>query len=350
LLVRGLRLLPPETAHELAIRALGQGWGKPAVLPALPALRTRLLGFELAHPLGLAAGFDKNALAVPGLFKLGFSFVEIGTVTPRPQAGNPRPRLFRLPRERALINRMGFNNDGLEAVRGRLERLGPLPGPLGANIGANRDSVDLLADYVSCLKALLPLVDYLTINVSSPNTPGLRELQGRERLDGLLRALAEARGSLAGAGARKPLLLKIAPDLGPESEAEIAASALAHGIEGLVISNTTTERPAALSSRHRGQAGGLSGPPLGERANAQLARLFALTQGRLVLIGVGGISGGADAYARIRAGAAALQLYTALVYQGGSVIARVLSGLDRRLAADGYARLEDAIGAYRPPA
>jgi dihydroorotate dehydrogenase len=350
LLARGLRLLPPELAHGLAIRALRQGWGEPAGLPSSPRLRTRLLGFDLPHPLGLAAGFDKNAEAVPALFRLGFSFVEFGTVTPRPQAGNPRPRLFRLARERALINRMGFNNDGLDAVRARLERLGPLPGPLGANIGANRDSVEPVADFVRCLKALYPLVDYVTVNISSPNTPGLRELQRRDRLDGLLGALLETRAALGRTGARKPLLLKVAPDLAPYEEEQIAASVLAYGIDGLVVSNTTTARPAGLTGRHRDEAGGLSGRPLGPRANEQLGRFFRLTAGRLPLIGVGGISGGADAYARIRAGASALQLYTALVYQGPGVIACALSGLDRRLAADGYARLEDAIGADRQPA
>jgi dihydroorotate dehydrogenase len=348
--VRGLRGLPPESAHGIALWALRRGLVPPIAMPASPRLECSFCGFDLPHPLGLAAGFDKNALAVPALFGLGFSFVEIGTVTPRPQAGNPRPRLFRLPRERALINRLGFNNDGLDAVRARLEKLRPLPGPLGANIGANRDSVDPVADFVCCLEALYPLVDYVTLNVSSPNTPGLRELQRGDRLDGLLDALLEARGALDRTGARKPLLLKIAPDLAPEDEEQIAASVLAHGIDGLVVSNTTTARPAGLTGRRGGEPGGLSGPPLGPPAMAQLARFSRLTAGRLALIGVGGISGGADAYARIRAGASALQLYTALVYQGPGVIASALSGLDRRLAADGYARLDDAIRADRQPA
>jgi dihydroorotate dehydrogenase len=344
LLLRALQLLPPESAHALAMRALRQGRPWPGNLPASPRLRTRFLGFELPHPLGLAAGFDKNAEAVPGLFKLGFSFVEIGTVTPRPQAGNPRPRLFRLRRQQALINRMGFNNDGLDAVRARLEKLGALPGPIGANIGANRDSADPIADYVAGLRGLYPLVDYLTVNVSSPNTPGLRDLQRRDRLDLLLRALLKTRDSLSPTGAPKPLLLKIAPDLTAADEAEVAEIALARGIDGLVISNTTTTRPDALIGRHRHEPGGLSGPPLAPRSAEQLGRFFRLTAGRLPLVGVGGIASGADAYQRIRAGASVLQLYTALVYQGPGVIRRLLGELDRRLAEAGCARLSDAIG------
>jgi dihydroorotate dehydrogenase len=346
MLLGGLHLLPPETAHRFAIRAIASGRGPRVVLPERPRLRTRFLRFELAHPLGLAAGFDKNAEAVAGLFGLGFSFVEVGTVTPRPQAGNPRPRLFRLARQQALINRMGFNNDGLEAMRARLEGLGPWPGPLGVNIGANRASADPIADYVACLRALYPLADYVAVNVSSPNTAGLRELQRRERLLELLTALLETRGALAAERhPAKPLLLKIAPDLAPEDEAEIAEVALQLSVDGLIISNTTVDRPDIVTGRYRDEAGGLSGAPLFLRATEQLRRFFTLTRGRLALIGVGGIASGADAYAKIRAGAAALQLYTALVYQGPRVIERILGELDRRLAEDGYAQLGDAIGA-----
>jgi dihydroorotate dehydrogenase len=345
LLLRCLQFLPPETAHRFAIRALASGLGPRVVLPERPRLRTRFLAFELAHPLGLAAGFDKNAEAVPGLFGLGFSFVEVGTVTPRPQAGNPRPRLFRLARQQALINRMGFNNDGLRAMGARLERLDPLPGPLGVNIGANRDSADRVADYVACLRALYPLADYVAVNVSSPNTAGLRELQRRDRLLELLSALLETRRALAANGPAKPLLLKIAPDLAPEDETELAEVALQLGIDGLIISNTTVDRPEIVTGRYRDETGGLSGVPLFLRATEQLRRFFLLTRGRLALIGVGGIASGADAYAKIRAGASALQLYTALVYQGPRVAERILGDLDRRLAEDGYAQLGDAIGA-----
>ena len=350
MLLRGLHRLPPESAHGLALWALRKGWLAHQAVPVSPRLRTRLLSFELAHPLGLAAGFDKNAEAVPGLFRLGFSFVEIGTVTPRPQAGNPRPRLFRLPRQEALINRMGFNNRGLDAVCARLEALGPRPGPVGANIGANRDSADQLQDYVACLRGLYPLVDYVTVNVSSPNTPGLRDLQRRDRLDALLGALLEVRGALAGTSELKPLLLKIAPDLAPDDEAAIAEVVLARGIDGLIISNTTIARPEVLTGRHRREAGGLSGAPLFRRATEQLGRFFRLTGGRLPLIGVGGIASGADAYAKIRAGASALQLYTALVYRGPKLVPQLLAELDQLLAEDGHSGIGDAIGADPPAA
>jgi len=343
-LLRGLHLLPPETAHRLALQALAHGL-VPTARPIAPArLRTTFCGLELLHPLGLAAGFDKDAAAVAGLSALGFSWVEIGSVTPRPQAGNPRPRLFRLPERQALINRMGFNNEGLEAVRRRLATLGERAGVLGANIGANKDSAEPVADYVQCLRGLYPLVDYVTVNVSSPNTPGLRDLQRRERLSGLLEALLEARDALAAGARAKPLLLKIAPDLAPEDEAAIAEVALSLRVDGLIVGNTTVERAGLGASRHAAEAGGLSGPPLFGRSTAQLGRFFRLTGGRLPLIGVGGIASGADAYAKIRAGASALQLYTALVYQGPGVVPRVLAELDRLLAADGYASLGEAVG------
>jgi dihydroorotate dehydrogenase len=345
MLIRALHLLPPEAAHRAALLALRHGLVVRRQGPRSARLRSSLLGHELAHPLGLAAGFDKNAEAIPGLFKLGFSFVEIGTVTPKPQAGNPKPRLFRLPDQRALINRMGFNNDGLEAVRARLEKLSALPGPLGANIGANRDSVDPIADYVAGLRALHPLVDYVTVNVSSPNTPGLRDLQRRDRLDDLLGVLLEARRAVG--GSIKPLLLKVSPDLQPEDEEAIAEVALARGLDGLIISNTTVMRTDLPPADHRDQPGGLSGPPLFRRSTEQLGRFFRLTGGGVTLIGAGGIASGADAYAKIRAGASALQLYTALIYQGPKLVARVLGELDGLLARDGYATVGDAVGADR---
>jgi dihydroorotate dehydrogenase len=344
MLTRALHLLPPETAHGVALWALGRGLGPVVRPPSSPRLATSFCGFDLPHPLGLAAGFDKNALVVPGLFRLGFAFVEIGAVTPRPQAGNPRPRLFRLRREQALINRMGFNNAGLEAARARLAGRAASPGPLGANIGANRDTRDPLADYLACLRGLYGLADYVTINVSSPNMPGLRDLQSRARLDELLRALLEARAALAGSAPPKPLLLKIAPDLTPDDEAGVAEVALARGIDGLIISNTTTARPQVVRSRHGAEAGGLSGAPLFLQSTEQLGRFHRLTGGRLPLLGVGGILRGGDAYAKIRAGASALQLYTALIYRGPRAVSRILAELDQLLALDGIARLEDARG------
>jgi dihydroorotate dehydrogenase len=348
-LTRALHLLPPETAHGLALWALRRGLVAAITPPSSPRLRTSLCGFELAHPLGLAAGFDKNAEAVSGMFGLGFSFVEVGTVTPRPQAGNPRPRLFRLRREQALINRMGFNNDGLEAVRARLARRAPGWGPLGANIGANRDAEDPVADYVDCLRGLYELVNYVTVNVSSPNTPGLRDLQGRARLDELLGALIGARTALAGGDRAKPLLVKIAPDLAPDDEAALAEVALARGVDGLIIGNTTIERPEVVTARYRGEPGGLSGAPLFLQSTEQLGRFYRLTGGKLPLIAVGGILRGADAYAKIRAGASALQLYTALIYRGPRVVSRILRELDRLLELDGYARLGEARGVDMAP-
>jgi dihydroorotate dehydrogenase len=343
-LTRALHLLPPETAHDVALWALRRGPVAAITPPSSRRLATSFCGFELAHPLGLAAGFDKNAEAISGLFGLGFSFVEVGTVTPRPQAGNPRPRLFRLRAQQALINRMGFNNAGLEAVRARLARQVSGWGPLGANIGANRDALDPVADYVSCLRGLYELVDYVAANVSSPNTPGLRDLQGRGRLDELLGALIEARTALAGGNRAKPLLVKIAPDLAPDDEAALAEVALARGIDGLIIGNTTIERPEVVPARYRDEPGGLSGAPLFLQSTEQLGRFYRLTHGKLPLIGVGGILRGGDAYAKIRAGASALQLYTALIYRGPRVVSLILRELDRLLELDGYARLGEARG------
>ena len=342
MLTRTLHLLPPETAHRLAIWGLGHGLVRRRPADAWPALATALCGLDLPNPLGLAAGFDKNAQALPGLARMGFGFVEVGTVTPKPQAGNPKPRLFRLPQDRALINRLGFNGEGLERVRARLAQRRPEWGVIGANIGANRDTADPTLDYVTCLRGLYPLVDYVTVNVSSPNTPGLRLLQHGTRLEALLAALTQARRELA--PPRKPILLKIAPDLEADEERTIAETAADAGVDGLIVSNTTLARPAGLQSRHRGETGGLSGAPLLAASTAQLARIYRLTGGRLPLVGVGGIASGADAYAKVRAGAAALQLYTALIYQGSGVVRRVLTELAALMARDGHTRLAAIVG------
>ncbi|MEM7022638.1 MAG: quinone-dependent dihydroorotate dehydrogenase [Pseudomonadota bacterium] len=344
-ITRALHLLPPEAAHRLAIAALGHGLVSRQRPDAWPTLATTLCGLALPNPLGIAAGFDKNAQALPGLAKLGFGFVEIGTVTPRPQPGNAKPRIFRLEQEQALINRLGFNNDGLELVRNRLATRDPAWGIVGANIGANRDSKDPIEDYVLGLRGVHDLVDYVTVNVSSPNTPGLRRLQHGGHLDDLLAALLQTRTELATRGPAKPIFLKVAPDLEPDQEREIAATAMAAGIDGMIISNTTVARPDSLSGPHRAEAGGLSGPPLMDKSTALLARLYRLTDGKLSLIGVGGIATGEDAYAKIRAGASALQLYTALIYQGPSIVPRVLAELDACLTRDGYANPAGAVGA-----
>jgi dihydroorotate dehydrogenase len=342
MLTRALHLLPPEAAHRLAIWGLEHGLVRRRRADAWPSLATTLCGLDLPNPLGLAAGFDKNAQGVPGLARMGFGFVEIGTVTPEPQRGNAKPRLFRLPEDRALINRLGFNSQGLEPVQARLAKRRPEWGVVGANVGANRDAADPLEDYVTGLRALYPLVDYLAVNVSSPNTPGLRALQHGRRLERLLAALTQARRALV--PATRPILLKIAPDLERDEERQITETAMAAGIDGLIVANTTTARPAGLRGRHRGQAGGLSGAPLLAPSTAQLARIWRLVGGRLPLVGVGGIASGADAYAKVRAGASALQLYTALIYQGPSVVTRVLAELAALLARDGHARLADAVG------
>ncbi len=340
-----LRRLPPETAHALTVRALAAGLVRAAPGPDDPILATRVWGRDFPNPVGLAAGFDKNAEAPDALLALGFGFVEVGSVTPRPQPGNPRPRVFRLPADGALINRLGFNNQGLAAVAGRLAARAGRGGLVGVNLGANKESTDRAGDYVTGVEALAGLADYLVVNVSSPNTPGLRALQGRAALDELLARLAAARAGAAPAGARPvPLLLKIAPDLGPGELADIVELSLAHGIDGLIVGNTTVARPPGLKGRHRGEAGGLSGRPLFAPSTALLREAFRLTEGRIPCVGTGGVASGADAYAKIRAGAALVQLYTALVYEGPGLVGRIKAELADALRRDGFARVADAVG------
>jgi dihydroorotate dehydrogenase len=338
---RLLRLLPAETAHRLSLRLLAsapRAWlGKGGTDE--PILASRLFGLDFPNPLGLAAGYDKNAEAFAPALALGFGFVEIGSVTPRAQPGNPGPRLFRLSRDRAVINRMGFNNDGLDAVAARLARH-QSQGIVGANLGKNKDSADAAADYVAGVHALGPHADYLVINVSSPNTPGLRALQGREPLAALIAAVRSARNS-----ERPPLLLKIAPDLTESDKQDIAEVAIAGGLDGLIVSNTTIARPDSLRSAAKEEAGGLSGEPLFAPSTALLADMYRLTTGKLPLIGVGGIASAEDAYAKIRAGASLLQLYTALIYGGAGLIGRIKTGLAARLRADGFTSLAQAVGA-----
>lgn len=332
-----LRQLDPETAHGLAIAAL-----KTTPLPAPPAdapiLSTRLAGLDLPNPVGLAAGLDKNAEALSGLSRLGFGFVECGSITPLPQPGNPKPRLFRLSEDRGIINRMGFNNAGLEAFAGHLSRR-PSGCIVGANLGANKDQDDRAADYVTGLKRLDGLADYFTANISSPNTPGLRALQGRAALDDLLGRMAEARTSSA------PMFLKIAPDLTPDEIAMIVEAALAHRIDALIVSNTTLDRPDSLRSPLAAETGGLSGAPIQARARAALTAAAQAAKGRLPLIAVGGIDSGAEAYARIRAGATAVQIYSALIYEGPGLVGRIKRDLAARLRADGFSTVSEAVSA-----
>ncbi|HWQ85813.1 quinone-dependent dihydroorotate dehydrogenase [Brevundimonas sp.] len=335
-----LRRIDPEVAHGLAIRAL-----QIAPLPKPPAddpiLKTTVAGLDLPNPVGLAAGLDKNGEALRGLARLGFGFVECGSVTPRPQAGNPKPRLFRLAEDRAVINRMGFNNLGLEAFARRLSDR-PRSIVVGANLGANKDTEDKAADYVAGLIRLRGLSDYVTVNVSSPNTPGLRALQGRAALDDLLGRLSEAR-----AGDPTPVFLKVAPDLTADEIALIVEASLDHRIDALIVSNTTLDRPESLRSPDRGEAGGLSGAPLKARAMAALRAAAGASAGRLPLIAVGGIDSGAEAYARLRAGACAVQLYSALIYEGPGLVGRIKRDLAARLRADGFSTVSEAVAAAR---
>jgi len=343
-----LKALPPETAHRATITALKLGLGPIVREPDDPVLAVTLWGRRFANPIGLAAGFDKDAEVVDPMLRLGFGFVEIGSVTPRAQPGNPRPRAFRLPDQQALINRYGFNNRGHAAAVARLEarRLNgaAAPGLLGINVGRNKDSRDPDADYAAGIRAFARLADYLVVNISSPNTPGLRAMQSREPLQRLLAAVTAAR---ADGTARPPILVKIAPDLTPEDLEDVAEVALAAGIDGLIVSNTTIARPAGLPPDLAGEPGGLSGKPLMQPSTAVLRRMAKLVAGRLPLVGVGGVASGADAYAKIRAGASLVQLYTALAYRGPGLVGEIKRDLAGRLRADGFRSVAEAVGADR---
>ena len=336
-----LKLLPPETAHRTTLSLLGAAG---SLLPPAdaddPRLAVEVLGLRFANPIGLAAGFDKDAIAPDAMARFGFGFVECGTVTPRPQLGNPRPRLFRLEADRAVVNRMGFNNQGMEAMAERLIKRMP-GGIVGINIGANKDSADRSADYRDAFSKLAPFASYVTVNVSSPNTPGLRGLQNKSELEHLLALLTGARAKM---GLRVPLLLKIAPDIDPAGADDIASVSLASGIEGLIVSNTTIARPASLKSSEAQQSGGLSGAPLFAPSTALLRAMRQRVGTRLVLVGVGGVASGADVYAKIRAGASLVQLYTALAYEGPGLIVRLKRELLDCLARNGHAHVNDAVG------
>jgi dihydroorotate dehydrogenase len=334
-----LRLLPPEAAHGATVRLLRLAG---PFLPAAPAddprLAVKALGLSFPNPIGLSAGFDKDALAPDAALKLGFGFVECGTVTPLPQPGNPHPRLFRLYEDRAVINRMGFNNKGMEAfaarVAGRARN-----GILGINIGANKDSADRIADYARAFSRLAQYADYVTVNISSPNTPGLRGLQDHGQLQHLLEAVTDARGS-----GTTPVLLKVAPDIDQAAVECIAEIVLESGIEGIILTNTTLAREG-LKSAAKKEAGGLSGAPLFARSTDVLRQMRKFVGGRLVLVGVGGVSSGADAYAKIRAGATLVQLYTALAFHGPGLVARIKRELLALLTRDGFANVGEAVGA-----
>ncbi|WP_370253726.1 quinone-dependent dihydroorotate dehydrogenase [Nioella sp.] len=337
-----MRRMDPEAAHGLALKALGMGLAPLPGPVSSDRLRTVLAGLELPNPVGLAAGFDKNATALAPLARAGFGFIEVGAATPRPQPGNPKPRLFRLAEDRAAINRFGFNNDGMEAIASRLAAR-PKGAVVGLNLGANKDSADRSADFATVLACCGPHVDFATVNVSSPNTENLRDLQGKAALEALLRGVMEARATLRVA---IPVFLKIAPDLEPSEIEDIAEVALSSGISGIIATNTTKSR-AGLQSAHRDEMGGLSGAPLFEMSTRVLAQLSRLSDGKLPLIGVGGVGSAEQAYAKIRAGASAVQLYTALVYGGLSLAAQIARGLDELLARDGFSTVAEAVGTGR---
>ncbi|MEL7214069.1 MAG: quinone-dependent dihydroorotate dehydrogenase [Pseudomonadota bacterium] len=333
--LRALRRMDPEAAHGMALKALSAGLGPKTGPITSPRLRTTLAGLDLPNPIGLAAGFDKNAEALGPLSRAGFGFLEVGAATPRPQPGNPKPRLFRLTEDRAAINRFGFNNDGMEAICTRLAA-GPKDAVIGLNLGANKDSADRAADFATVLQHCAGHIAFATVNVSSPNTEKLRDLQGKAALAALLNGVMQARGD-----APCPVFLKIAPDLSDAELAEIAEVATEAQIDAIIATNTTLSRDG-LHSAQRDETGGLSGAPLFEKSTRVLARLATLTD--LPLMGVGGVSSAEDAYAKIKAGASAVQLYTAMVYHGISLAGDIARGLDALLARDGFDTVAAAVG------
>ncbi len=334
-----LRCFDPEQAHKLALAALKSGltpW--PGVMTS-SRLRTNFAGLDLPNPIGLAAGFDKNAEALTPLARAGFGFVEVGAITPRPQEGNAKPRLFRLTEDRAVINRFGFNNEGMEVAAGRLAKR-PGNAVIGLNLGANKDSADRADDFAQVLAHCGAHLDFATVNVSSPNTEKLRDLQGPEALARLLEGVMAARAELT---APIPIFLKIAPDLSDSEISEIAEVAQKAGLHAIIATNTTLSRDG-LKNRHRDEAGGLSGRPLFDKSTRVLARIARATKGDMPLVGVGGVSSSEDAYTKIKAGAGAVQLYSAMVYEGMSLVPRIARGLDRLLDADGFASVAAAVG------
>jgi dihydroorotate dehydrogenase len=332
-----MRRLDPETAHNLSLRALSLGFAGRDSTPDDPILATPAFGRVLPNPIGLAAGFDKNAVALNVLARLGFGFVEAGTVTPRPQPGNPKPRLFRLPEDKAVINRMGFNNAGIEVFLGNLKQADRTRIALGANVGINKEGADPERDYPALVAAVSPFADYVTINISSPNTPGLRDLQGEARLAGILGAIATD----------KPVYVKIAPDLSEEGLDAVVNVCIAQRVTGLIVSNTTLARPDSLRGRHKSEAGGLSGAPLLAKSTEMLARAYRLAAGRLALIGVGGIFEPEDVLAKILAGASLVQVYSGFAYQGPAMLPRLKTGLAALLRARGFSSVTAAVGAGR---
>lgn len=339
-----LRRLPAETAHLTTVRLLKAGLGPKTGVIDRSELQTSVGGLALPNPVGLAAGFDKNAEVPDAMLRAGFGFVECGTVTPKPQEGNPKPRLFRLPEHAAVINRMGFNNEGLDAFSTRLQGRHGRPGLVGANLGANKDSTDRIADYLEGLTRLWGLSDYFTINISSPNTPGLRKLQGADEMDELLERIAMTRAKLAAGGTNYPVFLKVAPDLNESAIPRVVDQVRMYALDAIIVANTTIDRPASIGEKWANEPGGLSGQPLFEKSTRLLSHFYDATNGKIDLIGVGGIGSGAQAYAKIKAGAKAVQLYSALVFNGPQLVEEICDDLSSRLKADGFASIAEAVG------
>lgn len=342
-----LPLIDAEQGHRLALWALRNGLLRPETTPNDPVLTTSLMGRMLPNPIGLAAGFDKNGVVISATQAMGFGFIEIGGVTPRPQVGNPRPRLFRLSEDHAVINRMGFNNEGMDVIAQRLNQRDKAAGMVGVNMASNSDSQDPARDFELLVEKFTPLADYMTIDISCPNTPNGKVFQSKGPLQDLLERLKATRARAAeAAGISAPcMLIKSAPDLTDQEKQDIAQVAMTSGIDGMIVSNTTIARPESLRSRHRSERGGLSGRPLYEMSTRLLADMYRLTEGKVTLIGVGGIASAADAYEKIRQGASAVQLYSALVYQGPHIVHRMKVELAQLLKRDGFASVGVAVGA-----
>ncbi|XP_024151938.1 dihydroorotate dehydrogenase (quinone), mitochondrial [Oryzias melastigma] len=345
------RIVGAETAHVLAVKMIGMGLVPLNRYQDPASLEVNILGLKFKNPVGIAAGFDKDGEAVNGLYKLGFGFVEVGTVTPKPQEGNPKPRVFRLPADNAVINRYGFNSCGLAEVQTRLkareetqQQLTKTGLPLGVNLGKNKLSQNAAADYTEGVKALGPLADYLVVNVSSPNTPGLRDLQGKAELQQLLRTVLKERNALQDSR-KPPVLLKIAPDLTAQDKQDIADVVTELGVDGLMVSNTTVSRPETLQDPHKCETGGLSGQPLKELSTNTVREMYKLTKGKVPIIGIGGVASGQDAMDKIRAGASLIQLYTSLTYQGPPVVTKVKRELEELLKDQGFSCVTEAVGA-----
>ncbi len=347
MLVNLLRLLPPETAHKLTINLLKSNINfKKRKTKNYESLKQTILGIDFINPLGLAAGFDKNAEIINSMFAYGFGFVEVGTITPKPQKGNPKPRIFRLLEDEAIINHLGFNNDGSERISKNLKSFymsNNFGGVIGINIGKNKSTKSDIDDYLYCIEKLGGYGSYIAINISSPNTPGLRDLQLRGRIESLIKNIQKKQSQIKDLN-NKPIFIKISPDLDDEQLRDIALMSLANNVKGLIIANSTIKRPNSLSSIHKNELGGLSGKPLFIDSTIVLKKMHSLTNGQIPIIGVGGISNGYECYEKIKAGASLVQIYTALAYQGPKVVKRINRELNGLILADGYKNISEAIG------